>query len=372
MKCTKCIMPGEKPGFSVDERGICNACQAAEENDRINRKLRWEKLEKIANQARVKKPDGYNVVIPVSGGKDSTFLAMTAKNRLGLNPLCVNVRPCVPTERGKRNLENLSMQGFDVFSFIPNLKIMRKLVKKSLHQDGDPCTSHEFVLYSVPVRMAMQYKIPLIIWAENPSVIYGNPDGLKDASEQKNIGGLWGRDAKHWVCNGVTEQDLISFQHPTAQEIKDVGVKAIYLSDYILWDSRKIAKFAVEHGLETRSLGADSDILHPNVEALLRCENEELLGTGGYQGFEQLDDEFPVIGHLLKFYKFGYGRGTDHACRDIRAGYLTREEGLELAKRYDGHINRGYIERFCQYIAISESDFWKVCETFRNKPVKFD
>lgn len=346
--CTKCIMPDTKPGYSSEE-GICNACQFAEYEKTVDWDERWRQLSSLVETTT--KFSGYNVVIPVSGGKDSTFLAMTARDRLGLNPLCVNVAPCEPTERGERNLRNLSRLGFDILRFLPNQKIMPKLVKRSFYEDGDPCTSHEFMLYSVPVRVAMQYKIPLIIWAENPTKIYGNP-GSTDAAEQKSTGGLWGRDAKHWLCEGVSEKDLISFQHPTSQEIKDAGVKAIYLGDYIQWDSRKVAEFAIEHGMEVRP-------------------DEELLGTGGYWNFEQLDDEFPVIGHYLKYQKFGYGRATDQACRDIRGGYITKEDGFGLARKYEGQLNIDYVDRFYKYIGITEREFYIVCESFYRNPVKF-
>lgn len=344
-RCRKCIMPDTKPGISFED-GICNACLNAEKNDKINWEARGRRLQSMVEPAKGR--EGYNCLIPVSGGKDSTFLAMKARE-LGLNPLCVNVAPCEPTPRGERNLANLSRLGFDIFRFFPNQKIMPKLVKRSFVEDGDPCTSHEFMLYSVPVRMALQFKIPLIFWAEDPQFEYGNPGKVDDAYDQRFIAGLWGRPASHWACKGVPESSLIPFEHPTASEMINGGLEAIYMSRYVRWDSRKIAHFAIEKGLEAR----DNDI--------------EILGTGGYWKFEQLDDETPVIGHYLKYIKFGYGRATDQACRDIRLGYRTRDEGLALAKEYDGHISPDYINRFCRYISITKSEFNRICETFRGK-----
>jgi N-acetyl sugar amidotransferase len=307
---------------------------------------RWKTLQKVVG-LRPENENGYDCVVPVSGGKDSTFLAMKAR-KLGLNPLCVNVAPCEPTARGERNLRNLSKLGFDIFRFMPNQRIMPKLVKRSFVEDGDPCTSHEFMLYSVPVRVALQYKIPLIFWAEDPQFEYGNSGKVDDACDQRHIAGLWGRPASHWACEGVSESDLIPFEHPTATEMINSGLEAIYMSRYIRWDSRKIANFAIRNGLEIR-------------------DGDELLGSGGYWLFEQLDDETPVIGHYLKYIKFGYGRATDQACRDIRLGYITREEGLELAEKYDGCIDPEYIERFCKYIDITEKEFNEICETHRGK-----
>lgn len=337
MKCVKCVMPDTKPGITFRD-GVCNACQTAEKNDRTDWDRQWEIFK---GKIKCAQPKGYyHCVIPVSGGKDSTFLAFKARE-LGLNPLCVNVRPSLTTTRGVRNLENLSRQGFDIFSFIPNQKIMPVLTKRSFYEDGDPCTSHEFMLYSVPVKVAMQYKIPFVIWGENNQTEYGNAD-LQC--------GLWGRQGNHWICDSVTENDLISFQQPTSWEIGIAGVQVFYLGDYMRWDSRKIAKFSISHGMEVR-------------------HEHELLGTGGYWDFEQLDDEMPVIGHYLKYQKFGYGRATDQACRDIRLGYITRKEGLALVKKYDGYLNRHYIKRFCKYIGISAREFHKVCQGFYRNPV---
>jgi N-acetyl sugar amidotransferase len=338
-------MPDTKPGISFVD-GVCNACLNAEKNDSADWAHQWDILDSRYSR-RPQRTGAYHCLIPVSGGKDSTFLAMKARE-LGLNPLCVNVAPCEPTERGEKNLRNLSKLGFDIFRFFPNQRIMPTLVKRSFVEDGDPCTSHEFMLYSVPVRVALQYKIPLIFWAEDPQFEYGNPGDVTDASEQANIAGLWGRPATHWACEGVPESDLIPFSHPTASEIKSGGLKAVYMSRYIRWDSRKIAEFAVKNGLEVRP-------------------EHELIWTGGYWDFEQLDDETPVIGHYLKYIKFGYGRATDQACRDIRLGYITREQGLELANQYDGHISQEYIDNFCRYIDITLTEFNRICETFRGK-----
>jgi len=351
MRCKKCIMPDTKPGISFDDRGICNACCNAEENDEKNfEDYQYELWQKVNHGIHAQAgfySNGYGCVIPVSGGKDSTFLSLKARE-LGLNPLCVNVAPCEPTARGERNLRNLSKLGFDIFRFFPNQRIMPKLVKRSFIEDGDPCTSHEFMLYTVPVKMAMKFKIPLIFWAEDPQFEYGNPGDVKGADEQRNIAGLWGRPASHWICEGVEEKDLNMFEHPTAEQISRAGVEAIYMSRYVRWNSRKIANYAVCHGLEVRPFS-------------------ELDGTGGYWDFEQLDDETPIIGHYLKWLKFGYGRATDQACRDIRLGYCTRKQGLQYAEWHDGKIDLGYIDRFCKYIKIPFNEFNEVCEKFRGK-----
>lgn len=337
-------MPETKPGIFFNEKGICNACVNTERNNSVDWEKRYEQLKNITE--KVKLEEGYNCLIPVSGGKDSTFLTIKARE-LGLAPVCVSVEPVYITELGRKNLNNLSKLGFDVFVFKPNQKIMPQLLKRSFIEDGQPVRAFEFMLYSVPMQLAIDKKIPLVIWGENPQFEYGNSgSGLEgSAAEQKSICAIENRDSDYWIEKGITKGDLVSFQHPTANEIKKAGVTAIYLSHYMKFDSRKIAEFSISHGLTVRP-------------------DEELLGTGGYWNFEQLDDEIPVVSHLLKYLKYGYGRATDQACRDIRWGYLKREEGLELAEKYDGKCNPDYIKRYCDYIGIDEEEFWKIANSF--------
>jgi len=348
-KCTKCVMPETKPGISFDKHGVCNACVNEKLKEEVDWNTRFKNLLGIANRVKKKKSNGYNCVIPVSGGKDSTLQAITAKEKLGLTPLLVCVEPLYVTDRGRKNLNNLSKLGFDIFVFKPNQKIMPKLLKRSFYENGQPGRAFEFMLYSIPMQVAMNYKIPLVIWGENPQYEYGNKgEGLgASAAKQKTCCALNNQDADYWCIKGVTPQDLISFQHPAEDELKNAGVISIYISYYVRFDSRKNAKFAIERGLSIRP-------------------KNELLGTGGYWESEQLDDEIPVVSHLLKYIKFGYGRATDQACRDIRWGYITREEGLRLAKKYDGHCNPDYIKRHCSYIGITIKEFWKVADSFRN------
>ena len=352
-RCTRCIMPETKPGISFNKGGVCNACQNAELKKKINYAERMEELYEVVARIKDRKPEGYNCVIPVSGGKDSTFLAMFARDELGLTPLLVCVGPVYVTERGKKNLNNLSRLAFDIFVFKPNQKIMPTLLKRSFIEDGQPVRAFEFMLYSVPMRVAMNYAIPLVIWGENPQFEYGNEgdvDKGASAAKQKDIAALAGQNANVWIDEGITKKDLVAFQHPTEEELRKSGVTAVYLSYYIYWDSRETASFAVKHGLTTRP-------------------KHELLGTGGYWDFEQLDDEIPIISHLLKYIKYGYGRATDQACRDIREGHITREQGLKLADEYDGHCNADYIRQYCDYIGITEEEFWRIADSFRNKNI---
>jgi len=335
-------MPDTKPAITFDERGVCNACQNIEKMNNLDWAAKWEELKKIAETAKQKK--GYNCLVPVSGGKDSTVICLTAK-KLGLKPLCVFVEPPYITEMGQRNIDNLADLGFDIFVFKPNRTILPELFKRCMIEDGSPGRAFEFMLYAVPMQVAINYEIPLVIWGEDPQHDYGNP-GASGADDQANHDALRGQRADHWASENISEEDLIAYQHPSKAALDQAGVKVIYLSSYIPFEAQRNAKIAIDHGLTIRP-------------------DSELEGTGGYWNFEQLDDEIPIISHLLKFIKYGYGRATDQVCRDIRWGYITREEGLALAKKYDGKCNPDYIKRYCEFVGISEDEFWKLAKKWQ-------
>ena len=310
-RCVKCIMPETKPGISFNEEGVCNACINEESKKKIDWNKRYQELKDIASEAKKKKPQGYNCIVPVSGGKDSTLLAFTARD-LGLTPLLVNIEPPYINERGRKNLTNLLNHGFDIFIFRPNPVVLKKLCKRSFYEEGFTKRCFEFCMYATPENLAINYKVPLVFWNENALFEYGNvgdegPGG--SANRLKTCSALKNQDADFWVRDDITLQDLASYQHPTEEELNKAGVKAIFIGHYIRFDSRKIGKFAIEKGLTVRP-------------------KNELVGSGAYRDFEQLDDETSVISHLLKYIKYGYGMATDHACRDIRWCYIFVSSGF--------------------------------------------
>lgn len=348
-RCTKCIMPDTKPGITFDEYGVCNACRNAEAAERVDwEKRRWG-LADLTQSARHKKPDGYNCLVPVSGGKDSTFMAFKVRE-LGLTPLLVYVQPTYVTDRGRRNLQNLVDHGFDCYVFHPNRKILPELLRRSFIEEGQPVRAYEFMLCAVPMQMAIAFKIPLVVWGEDAQFMYGNlgtdSGDQGDAMQRSHTVVMRGEGPERWTSDTISADMLTSYRHPTRDELEDAGVRVIYLSHYLPWDSRKNAAFAIKRGLEIRP-------------------DHEVWRSGGYWPFEQLDDEIPVISHLIKYIKFGYGRATDQACRDIRWGYIDQDEALYLAAMYDGKIDPRFIDRYCDFIGITKEKFDEIVEKWR-------
>ena len=356
--CNRCIQPDTRPGIYFDDQGICGACLWEEEKKEIDWESREKELEEIAEWAKKTTNSNYDCVIGVSGGKDSTKQALTARDRLGLRCLLVNGEPEGITEIGRYNIENLKKLGFDVISIRPNPKVMRLLVKRDFYKYLNPVKITEFSLYASAYIIADKFDIPLIIQGDNPGLTLGTSltgvstdSNAMKADELQTLSSGW----KEYVeVEGVEEKDLYLF-HYDRKKLEEKGCKAIWLNYFLKeWSNHKNAIFSKEHGLRWRP------------------ENFERESVGTYLPYFQLDGDLTQVNQLLKYIKFGFGQCMDHACYDLREDKITRDEAIELVKKYDGKCSEAYIEKFCSYIDISQKEFWSVVEKFRGPMWKKD
>ena len=164
--CRTCVYPETKPDLSLDKDGICEACRYVNVKDTTDWEARRKELEEIFNDFKSKDGTNYDCVIPVSGGKDSTYQTYVVKHEFGLNPLCVSYHLPEFTELGRKNLENLKRLGVDCLEFTPNPEMCQMMQKIALKEFGDPQWPEHFGIFTVPVQVAVHYKIPLIVWGE--------------------------------------------------------------------------------------------------------------------------------------------------------------------------------------------------------------
>ena len=349
--CNRCIQPDTRPGIYFNNQGICGACLWEEKKKEINWEVREKELEEIAEWAKNTAKSNYDCVIGVSGGKDSTKQALTARDRLGLRCLLVNCEPEGITEIGSHNIENLKKLGFDVINLRPNPKVMKMLIKRDFYKYLNPVKITEFPLYASAYIIAEKFDIPLIIQGENPGLTLGTSltgvgtdSNAMKADELQTLSSGW----KEYVeIEGVEEKDLYLF-HYDRKKLEEKGCKAIWLNYFLKeWSNYKNAIFSKEHGLEWRPEDFDRE------------------SVGTYLPYFQLDGDLTQVNQLLKCIKFGFGQCMDHACYDLREGRIAREEAIKLVKKYDGKCSEVYIEKFCNYIDISQNEFWSVTEKFR-------
>ena len=352
--CKKCLYPNTKPQLQFDERGICSACNNYKLKDEVNWVKKKEDLLLILEKYRSKDGSKYDCIIPVSGGKDSTFQTYTIKETFGLNPLAVNFHPHDQTEIGRKNLENLKQLGVDCIEFSANPLVYSKLAKFGLVELGDFQWPEHIGIFTIPVQVAVRYKIPLIIWGENPQLEYGQPtnidtDTILDREWNEKNGGYFldKIKPKDMTKYGFKTKELIPYIYPSDDDIRQIGVTGIFLGSYIKWDLFKQLDFVKELGFS---------------------ENDEVK-EGTYDKWENLDVYFTVFHDYFKFLKYGFGRTTDHASIEIRYERITREQGIELIKKYEGKIPRKYLDKFLKSADINEQEFHDICDKFTNKEI---
>jgi len=349
--CAKCIMPATRPE-QVFKDGVCDACYSAEEkHGGIDWDLRRSEFEEILSKYR---GDGsfYDCIIPVSGGKDSCYQALTMRDEFGMTPLCVSHTPCDQTEVGREHLVFLRDLGFDLIQVSANRKWYRELVRIGFFKLGDCCWPEHIGIFTAPVRVAVNYKIPLLIWGENSQFEYGGPATKKENNfldrnwlEQFQMCGHRVSDVVH---DGVDLNDIKTFHYPTDKEVNDIGVTGLFLGYFVKWDTKRNTDMMLDLGWHRNPSGP--------VE-------------GAYNDIENLDCKW--IGGLhdyMKFIKYGYGRATDQLCIEIRAGRMTRDEAVvKLKATSEGLVPWKYIPDLLTYLDVSEDEFLKNLDIFTNK-----
>jgi len=348
--CKKCVQPNTRPKIYFSEDGICGACLWEEEKKKIDWVQREKELNEISDWAKKTSTGPYDCVIGVSGGKDSTKQALTARDRLGLRCLLVNSEPEGITEIGKHNVENLKNLGFDVISIRPNPVVMKKLIKRDFYKHLNPVKITEYSLWCSAYIIADHFNIPLIMQGENAGLTLGtsltglgkDSDAL-NANQTQSLSSGW----EEYIENDIEQKDLFLYHYDKEKLVKK-GIRGIWLQYFLKeWSFRGNAEFSKKHGLLWRS-----DDFDPN-------------SIGTYVPFSQLDSDLVQVNQMLKCIKFGFGQCVDHACYDIRDGYITREQGIDLVLKYDGKCDEKYIKQFCDYIEISIDEFWKFANQFR-------
>jgi len=345
--CSKCILPETRPNISTDSEDVCSACRNFESRPSIDWLYRQDLFSQVVSKAK-RKSRGYDCLIPVSGGKDSTWQVVKCLE-YGLNPLCVTWKPIGRTKIGQQNLDNLINLGVDHIDFSINPKIEKRFMLAALKEFGATALPMHMAIFNIPITIALKFNIPLVIWGENSAFEYGDSsDASKgfrlDAEWFRKYGVTHGTSAQDWVGKGFSEKELTPYFGPDLNDLEAKGVSAIFLGYYFEWDTEMTCKVAQENGFKFEIGGAR---------------------TGTYD-FADIDDDFISIHHYLKWYKFGFTRSFDNLSIEIRNGRTSRNEAIAKLKEELSISPTRDIEKFCDLVEIQKSEFINIIEKFRN------
>lgn len=356
--CSRCVYPSIAVNLRTDEHGICSACRVAEEFDKLTDEF-WARRKKLFEDtiAKIisKKKGDYDCIIPVSGGKDSYYQTHRMVSEYGLKPLLVTYHGNNYLPEGDHNRDRMR-HVFDADHVVmgPSVDVLKKLNRLCFRKMGDMNWHAHCGIVTYPIIMAVKFQTPLIIWGETSWDVSGmhSPDDFVEFSarsrHEHDLRGFEWYDLINDSQEPLREKDLSWAKYPSDEEIIKVGVRGLYIGNFFKWDPNRHTELMRErYGWKA----ADRPFERT------------------YRTMSNLDDRYENGAHdLLKFIKFGYGRASDHASKDVRSGYMTRAEGVEKVRKYD-HVVSSDLYHWLDYVGMQESEFWSVADRFRDPRV---
>jgi N-acetyl sugar amidotransferase len=368
--CKSCVISNQRPSSTIefrqkiaetkktidfDSESVCSACRF---NETKNLDINWEQRESnlLALLEKHRKSDGnYDVIVPGSGGKDSAFTSHILKYKYGMNPLTVTWAPHKYTEIGWKNFENwIHVGGLDNVLFTPNGRLHRYLTQQAFLNLLHPFQPFIIGQRIIGPAMAAKFGVNLVMYGENQAE-YGNniEENRSPVMDKKFFSGdsvdsllIGGKSVETIIKEGsFSLSDFAPYIPPSEAFLKNKSVEVHYLGYYLKWDPQECYYYAVEHtGFQSNS--------------------ERTEGT--YSKYSSIDDQIDMFHYYTTLVKFGIGRATYDAAQEIRNGKITRDEGINLVKKYDLEFPKKYFQEFLDYIGISEDLFHETIDKFRS------
>lgn len=365
--CKRCVMSNQRPASSVEfkkstsriptssfQGDLCDACSYIDHKETIDWEERERQLVDLLDQHR-RTDGGYDCIVPGSGGKDSIFVAHQLKYKYGMNPLTVTWAPHMYTDIGWQNFQNWLRAGFENFLVTPNPKIHAILTRLAFINLVNPFQPFIIGQKNLGPRLAMQHGVKLIMYGENQAEAHNSLDetasSLMDASHYSRMDAsaplfFGGVSLDELPDHGVSKSEMNLYLPLMRDQVDQAGIEVHYMSHFTPWSPQYNYYFSKENaGFE------------PNPDG--RSE-------GTYSKYASLDDRIDGQHYYTMFIKFGQGRAMNDACRDIRDGHITREEGVALVNRYDGEFPKKHFQEFLDYIEIDEDRYWEIIDGARS------
>lgn len=346
--CLRCCLPETVEGITFDERGVCSACS----NSEVKMHIEWEARERqlralLELHKELAKDRAYDCLLPVSGGKDSTFQAHVLVKVYGMRPLGVTFSHNWYTETGRRNLERL-LEIFDLdhIQFTPKRSLVNRLARQSVFKIGDSCWHCHAGIGAFPLQVAVKFGISLIVWGESVAELGckgGYDEAMKrDVYDENYFLKVSAKQGPEQMAGeDIPLRELEPFRVPTREEFIQSGVQGIHLGDYLFWDDEKQVDFI------KKEYGWEEDAVE-----------------GTYKRYKSVECIMSGLHDYTKYLKRGFGRATDHAAKDVRAGLLTREEAFALIRQVDP-VRPKILEYFTQITGLTVEEIEQVVKAQR-------
>jgi len=349
--CKRCLTLSTRPRVRFNKDGVCNACVWADKKqNNVDWAGRWNELVKICD--RFRREDGYwDVLVPCSGGKDGSYVAWMLKHKLHMNPLCVTLSPQMPTRIGEVNLSNFVNSGFDHIKITPDPEVYKYFAKIGFVEQGRPKLPFVMGISTVTMKIALKMGIPFIMYGEEGEEEYGGETsqiGKYEITRDYLIDYYYSGHSPDEYRVNFSNSELNWWTLPEDDEITRGGLFPTHWSHFENWDPEVHYQIAKKYcGLQTL--------------------NGFSIGT--FNGYAQLDDKLQDLHAYMMYIKFGFGRCWSDACIEIRASRITREQGIQLVKKYDGVFPDVYLKEYLDYFDMDYVKFWKTVDSFRSPQV---
>lgn len=349
--CKRCLYFEDHPlGLTIDDEGICSGCRIHEEKDRLDWSHRWDLLEKVVSQYRIMSGSNYDCIVPVTGANDSYFVVHLVKERLGLNPLLVSYNKYFNTPLGIKNLANLRST-FNVDVLLQNINplVVKKVTRSTLRRFGSiywPILAGGTVF---PVQTAVRFDIPLIIWGAHQGLeqvgMFSHEHEVEMTRRNREDHDLFGCEAEALVTASdfLSDDDIWQYLYPDDRQLEATGVRGIYLGNYVRWDPKAQHELMIKsHKYESTFMSRTFDTYdHGDCFNYMNCHD------------------------TLKLYKHGYSKVTDHACREIRHGRLSRNHALALVRKHEQVAPR-YLDLLADWLGMDVIGLQYAMDQHRN------
>ena len=351
--CKNCLNMSTRPRIEFDDKGWCNACQWMEEKTTMDWRLREKELIQLLDKHRSTTGD-FDCIVPVSGGKDGSYVAYNLKHKYGMNPLTVTVKPALSLDVGDKNLFNFIQSGYSHIHISCNPVILDRLNKYGFIEKGFPYYGWLIAIMTAVIRTAVNFKIPLIFYGEDGEVEYGGSTESKHNSmyEIEYMKRIYLEGGHEKVLDriakdaDISESDMSFFRFPKDDEISKIGLSFTHWSYFEPWDSYRNYIVAKEHcGL------IENDDGNPDT----------------FTNFSQNDQALYALHAYMMYLKFGFGRATQDAGIEIRRGSMTRAQAINLVQMYDNAYPHELIDTFLDYYGMTKNEFNSVLDNYVNK-----